>query len=88
MTRSLKSKLPFHQPRQSLTPASKLDYEVIVVDDGSPDKTADIARQLQKAYPGRIVLKERAGKLGLGTAYVHGRTSPRSLLHGRMLTPS
>ncbi|KIW02878.1 uncharacterized protein PV09_05928 [Verruconis gallopava] len=51
---------------------NNLDYEVIVVDDGSPDKTADIARQLAKAYPGRIVLKERQGKLGLGTAYVHG----------------
>jgi len=58
-----------------LTIYSKLDYEIIVVDDGSPDGTANIARQLQKAFPRRIILKERAGKLGLGTAYIHGRMS-------------
>ncbi|PVH70454.1 glycosyltransferase family 2 protein [Cadophora sp. DSE1049] len=51
---------------------NNLDYEIIIVDDGSPDGTANIARQLQKAFPGRIILKERAGKLGLGTAYIHG----------------
>ena len=64
----------------SLIIYSKLDYEIIIVDDGSPDGTADIARQLQKAFPRRIILKERAGKLGLGTAYIHGRTS----MHQRM----
>jgi len=51
---------------------NNIDYEVIIVDDGSPDGTANIAKQLQKAFPGRIILKERTGKLGLGTAYVHG----------------
>ncbi|PSS22776.1 glycosyltransferase family 2 protein [Amorphotheca resinae ATCC 22711] len=51
---------------------NNFDYEIIIVDDGSPDGTANIARQLQKAFPGRIILKERAGKLGLGTAYIHG----------------
>ncbi|MCJ1302701.1 dolichol-P-mannose synthesis [Hypocenomyce scalaris] len=52
---------------------NKLDWELIIVDDGSPDGTLTIAKQLQKFYtPERIVLKPRAGKLGLGTAYVHG----------------
>ena len=54
---------------------SNLDYEIVIVDDASPDGTADIAKQLQKAFPGRILLKQRTGKLGLGTAYIHGRSS-------------
>lgn len=49
-----------------------MDWEVIIVDDGSPDGTQDVAKQLIKAYGPRIVLKTRSGKLGLGTAYVHG----------------
>ncbi|KUJ17658.1 mannose phospho-dolichol synthase [Mollisia scopiformis] len=48
------------------------EYEIIIVDDASPDNTAEIARQLQTAFPNRIILKQRSGKLGLGTAYVHG----------------
>ena len=52
---------------------SGLDWELIVVDDGSPDGTLQVAKQLQGVYsPARIVLKPREGKLGLGTAYVHG----------------
>lgn len=52
---------------------SSLDWELIIVDDASPDGTQAVAKQLQKLYsPDRIVLKPRAGKLGLGTAYVHG----------------
>ena len=46
--------------------------DVIVVDDGSPDGTADLVRAEMAAHPGRIHLIERPGKLGLGTAYVTG----------------
>ncbi|KAI8921316.1 nucleotide-diphospho-sugar transferase [Powellomyces hirtus] len=52
---------------------ANLDYEIIVIDDASPDGTLEIAKQLQSAYgENHIVLRPRAGKLGLGTAYVHG----------------
>ena len=44
----------------------------LIVDDGSPDGTADLVRSLQDAFPGRIHLIERSGKLGLGTAYLRG----------------
>jgi dolichol-phosphate mannosyltransferase len=48
------------------------DYHVLVIDDGSPDGTADIVRALAVNYPGQLFLEERRGKLGLGTAYIHG----------------
>ncbi|EED19561.1 dolichol-phosphate mannosyltransferase, putative [Talaromyces stipitatus ATCC 10500] len=52
---------------------NNLDWEVIIVDDGSPDGTQEVAKQLQKVWgTEHIILKPRAGKLGLGTAYVHG----------------
>jgi dolichol-phosphate mannosyltransferase len=52
---------------------SNLSWEIIVVDDASPDGTLEIAKQLQGLYGAdHIVLKPRTGKLGLGTAYVHG----------------
>ncbi|PVH78686.1 glycosyltransferase family 2 protein [Cadophora sp. DSE1049] len=49
-----------------------LDWELIIVDDGSPDGTQIVTNQLAKAYSPHVLLKARAGKLGLGTAYVHG----------------
>jgi dolichol-phosphate mannosyltransferase len=48
------------------------DLSVIVVDDGSPDGTAARVRSVQESHPTRVTLLERAGKLGLGTAYLLG----------------
>ncbi len=48
----------------------KLD--VLVVDDNSPDGTADKVMELQKEFPEQLHLEKRKGKAGLGTAYVHG----------------
>lgn len=48
------------------------NFHVLVVDDSSPDGTADIVKELQSKYPGQLFLEERKGKLGLGTAYIHG----------------
>lgn len=47
-------------------------YHVLIVDDGSPDGTADIVKDLQQVYKEQLFLEERRGKLGLGTAYIHG----------------
>ena len=47
-------------------------YEILIIDDGSPDWTAAIVKSLQKEFPDRLNLIERAGKLGLGTAYITG----------------
>ena len=48
------------------------EFDLLVVDDGSPDGTAAKIKQLQLEYPNRLFLEERAKKSGLGTAYVHG----------------
>ncbi|HVE60312.1 MAG TPA: polyprenol monophosphomannose synthase [Chitinophagaceae bacterium] len=48
------------------------NFHVLVIDDGSPDGTAEIVRQMQPGFNGTIFLHERKGKLGLGTAYIHG----------------
>ncbi|HUQ96091.1 MAG TPA: polyprenol monophosphomannose synthase [Chitinophagaceae bacterium] len=48
------------------------DFHVLVIDDGSPDGTASLVRSLQSQYNGIVFLEERTGKLGLGTAYIHG----------------
>lgn len=47
-------------------------FDLLIIDDGSPDGTADIVRSLQQEFPDRIHLIERKGKLGLGTAYIRG----------------
>ncbi len=48
------------------------DFHVLIIDDGSPDGTAAIVKSCIQHYPGRLFLKERKGKLGLGTAYILG----------------
>ncbi|MDC3253120.1 polyprenol monophosphomannose synthase [Crocinitomicaceae bacterium] len=48
------------------------EFDILFIDDSSPDGTADKIRELQNEFPNRIFLEEREGKLGLGTAYIHG----------------
>lgn len=52
--------------------SQKRKFDILVVDDNSPDGTADRVRTLQAEYHDRLFLEERSGKLGLGTAYIHG----------------
>jgi dolichol-phosphate mannosyltransferase len=47
-------------------------FHILVIDDGSPDGTAEIVRQLQPRFNYTVFLEERKGKQGLGTAYIHG----------------
>lgn len=47
-------------------------FQVLIVDDGSPDGTAQLVRALQQEFPQTLHLEERKGKQGLGTAYIHG----------------
>ena len=47
-------------------------FHLLIVDDGSPDGTAKIVKDLQNEYPEKLFIVERAGKQGLGTAYIHG----------------
>ena len=48
------------------------DFHLLVIDDGSPDGTGSIVKNLQKEFDGKLFLLERSGKLGLGTAYITG----------------
>ncbi|MDE5579325.1 MAG: polyprenol monophosphomannose synthase [Alistipes sp.] len=48
------------------------EFDLLIIDDGSPDGTAAIVRQRQQEFAGRLHLVERSGKLGLGTAYLTG----------------
>lgn len=47
-------------------------FNVLIIDDGSPDGTAAVVKDLMKEFPARIFIIERSGKLGLGTAYITG----------------
>ena len=48
------------------------DYHILIVEDNSPDGTASIVKGLMQEFPDRLFIEERKGKLGLGTAYIHG----------------
>jgi dolichol-phosphate mannosyltransferase len=49
-----------------------LNFHVLIIDDDSPDGTSDIVKSLMPKYSGKLFLEQRKGKLGLGTAYIHG----------------
>ena len=48
------------------------DFDILIIEDNSPDGTADIVKRLVREFPVRLFIEERKGKLGLGTAYIHG----------------
>mgnify|MGYP006287203395 FL=1 len=48
------------------------DFHILIVEDSSPDGTGDIVKSLMKEFPDSLFIEERKGKLGLGTAYIHG----------------
>ncbi|MBO4740517.1 MAG: polyprenol monophosphomannose synthase [Bacteroidales bacterium] len=48
------------------------DFDILIIEDNSPDGTADIVKRLMQEFPERLFIKERKGKLGLGTAYIDG----------------
>jgi len=70
--------VPTYNEKENIVPlveqllALQIDPKVIIVDDNSPDGTGDIADQLAADNPGRVHVIHRAGKLGLGTAYIAG----------------
>tara|TARA_B110000444_G_C18827720_1_gene591297 strand:- start:1217 stop:1948 length:732 start_codon:yes stop_codon:yes gene_type:complete len=47
-------------------------FHILIIDDGSPDGTSDIVKKLQGEFSTQLYIEERSGKLGLGTAYIHG----------------
>jgi dolichol-phosphate mannosyltransferase len=47
-------------------------FHVLIIDDGSPDGTAAVVKRLMPEFPDKLFIEERKGKLGLGTAYIHG----------------
>ena len=49
-----------------------MQFHILIIEDNSPDGTADIVKRLMQEFPDRLFIEERKGKLGLGTAYIHG----------------
>jgi dolichol-phosphate mannosyltransferase len=47
-------------------------FHILIIEDNSPDGTADIVKRLMQEFPEKLFIEERKGKLGLGTAYIHG----------------
>jgi len=47
-------------------------FDVLIIDDNSPDGTAEMVKTLMAEFPERLFMEQRSGKLGLGTAYIHG----------------
>lgn len=58
--------------RKVFSLTSPSPFDLLIIDDNSPDGTADITKSLQQEYPEKLHLLEREGKLGLGTAYITG----------------
>ena len=54
------------------TTLSIFDADILIIEDNSPDGTAQAVKQLMTEFPTRLFIEERKGKLGLGTAYIHG----------------
>jgi dolichol-phosphate mannosyltransferase len=50
----------------------EMEFDLLIIDDGSPDGTAALVKELVPEFEGRLFMEERSGKLGLGTAYIHG----------------
>lgn len=70
--------IPTYNERENIAPmidrifSLNENYHVLIIDDGSPDGTAEIVKSKTADYPDELFLEQRAGKLGLGTAYIHG----------------
>jgi len=70
--------IPTYNERDNIIPiinavfSLEKGFHILVIDDGSPDGTAQLVKDLQVKYPNELFLEERTGKLGLGTAYIHG----------------
>lgn len=70
--------IPTYNEKENIEPilqsvfSLRQDFHILIIDDGSPDGTAAIVKKCIDRYPGKLFLKERKGKLGLGTAYILG----------------